>query len=85
MRAKTFLTKEPDTIEWIEKFNEKDVFLDVGANIGIYSLYAAKKVSKVWALEPESLNYAMLNLNILITNYHQKLQPSLSHYTNPLQ
>ena len=73
MRAKTFLTKEPDTIEWIEKFNEKDVFLDVGANIGIYSLYAAKKVSKVWALEPESLNYAMLNLNIFDNKLSSKI------------
>ena len=64
MRAETFFTKEPDTIEWIESFDKNDVFLDIGANIGIYSLYAAKNVSKVWAIEPESLNFAMLNLNI---------------------
>ncbi len=63
-RAQTFLTKEIDTISWINSFNENDVFLDVGANIGIYSLYAANKLSKVWSIEPESLNFAMLNLNI---------------------
>ena len=73
MRAKTFLTKEPDTIEWIEKFDENDVFLDIGANIGIYSLYAAKKVAKVWAIEPESLNYAMLNLNTFDNGLSSKI------------
>ena len=72
-RADTFLTKEIDTIEWIDTFNSKETFLDVGANIGIYSIYAAEKVKKVWSLEPESLNYAMLNLNIYDNNLSQKI------------
>lgn len=73
MRAKTFFFKEPDTIKWIENFDENDVFLDIGANVGIYSLYAAKRGIKVWAIEPESLNFAMLNLNIFDNELSSKV------------
>ena len=45
IRARTLLTKEPETILWIDDFNKDDVFWDVGANIGPYSLYAAKRGS----------------------------------------
>src|SRR5262245_15783933 len=41
-RAETLLTKEPATIRWIDRFAPRDIFWDVGANTGIYSLYAAK-------------------------------------------
>ena len=33
-RARTFFTKEPDTLEWIRGFGEGEVLLDVGANVG---------------------------------------------------
>ena len=42
-RIDTFLTKEPETISWINSFNQEDIFYDVGSNIGLYSCYAAKK------------------------------------------
>jgi hypothetical protein len=42
-RAVSMFTKEPETIAWIDEYvKEGDVFYDVGANIGNYSLYAAK-------------------------------------------
>jgi FkbM family methyltransferase len=64
-RARTLLTKEPITIEWLNTFQEGDVFVDIGANVGTYSLYAAKKrFCRVYAFEPESQNYAALNYNI---------------------
>jgi hypothetical protein len=64
-RARTLLTKEPITIEWINTFQEYDVFVDVGANVGVYSLYAAhQRFVKVYSFEPESQNYATLNYNI---------------------
>ena len=41
-RAKTLFSKEKDTIEWIDKKGGKDkIFFDIGANVGIYSLYYA--------------------------------------------
>jgi FkbM family methyltransferase len=64
-RARTLLTKEPETIEWIDSFDSGDVFWDVGANIGVYSIYAAisRKV-RVLAFEPAAGNYLLINRNI---------------------
>ena len=63
-RAHTFEIKEPETINWIESFEQGDKFLDIGANIGIYSLFAANRNHQTIAIEPDALNYALLNLNI---------------------
>ena len=63
-RSRTFSTKEPETLEWIEGFEQSDVLVDIGANVGIYSLYAASRGHRVVALEPDALNFALLNLNI---------------------
>jgi FkbM family methyltransferase len=64
-RAETLFTKEPATIGWIETFERDDVFWDVGANTGIYSLYAAKvKGILTLAFEPAAFNYALLCDNI---------------------
>ena len=69
-RAQTYQTKEPDTIAWIDTFFQRgDVIYDVGANIGQYSLYAAKRLKghcQVLAFEPEALNYAKINKNIVL-------------------
>ena len=38
-RIDTFLTKEPETIDWINNFKSNSNFWDIGANIGLYSIY----------------------------------------------
>jgi FkbM family methyltransferase len=67
-RARAFATKEPDTIAWIQHHvRAGDVFYDIGANIGVFSLFAARHVAAggaVHAFEPEALNFAQLNKNI---------------------
>ncbi|MEE9473462.1 MAG: FkbM family methyltransferase, partial [Acidimicrobiia bacterium] len=64
-RAETLLTKEPETIEWINAFEEGSVFWDIGANVGVYSLYAALKANCiVLGFEPAAFNYNILNRNI---------------------
>lgn len=64
-RAKTFSTKEPETLEWIDSFPENSVLWDVGANIGLYSVYAAKKRNcRIWAFEPSVFNLELLARNI---------------------
>ena len=64
-RAETLLSKEPITIAWINTFREDEVFWDIGANVGIYSLYAAKLKGVVTlAFEPASFNHALLCDNI---------------------
>ncbi len=64
-RAETLFTKEPDTIAWIGDFAESEVLLDIGANVGMYSVFAAAtRGVTVYAFEPESQNYSLLNRNI---------------------
>lgn len=55
---------------WIDEIVEPDsVFYDVGACIGVYSLYAAKRKNcKVFAFEPLYHNFNVLNRNILLNN-----------------
>jgi FkbM family methyltransferase len=66
-RVDTLYTKEPDTIEWIRSFEAGDVFVDIGANVGMYSIFAAKvKGAMVYAFEPESQNYGLLYKNIVV-------------------
>jgi FkbM family methyltransferase len=68
-RAATYATKEPETLDWLDKeLKDGDVFFDVGANIGLYSLYAAKLRPRcaVFAFEPESQNFARLCNNVSI-------------------
>ncbi len=67
-RVETYFTKESETIEWIDTFKEGEVFFDIGANIGLYSIYAAKKGVQVIAFEPESHNYALINKNVYLNN-----------------
>jgi len=65
-RVGTLFTKEPDTIEWIAGFEPEAVLIDIGANVGMYTIWAAKtRGTKVFAFEPESQNYAVLNRNIV--------------------
>lgn len=57
---------EVDSISCLEKLiNKRDVCIDVGANVGIYSLFMAQKAcnGKVIAFEPLSLNRHMLCIN----------------------
>lgn len=64
-RVRTFFTKEPETLEWIDTFSSGDVFWDIGANIGLYSLYAgARQDISVCSFEPSPVNFYLLAANI---------------------
>lgn len=64
-RAESFSTKEPETLEWIDSIPEDAAVWDVGANIGLYSIYAAKKRNcRVYAFEPSVFNLELLARNI---------------------
>lgn len=67
-RADTLLTKEPETIEWIDGMLSGEVFWDIGANVGLYSVYAAKKGLTVFSFEPSAYNFFMLTKNIEIND-----------------
>ena len=68
-RAETFSKKEPETLDWIDTFEDNEVLWDIGANIGLYSLYAAKKKNcKAYCFEPSVFNLEILARNIYINN-----------------
>ena len=74
-RVKTILDKEPETISWINEFKDKSIFWDIGANVGLYSIYAASKREriKVFSFEPSSSNLRTLSRNISINNLQNKI------------
>jgi FkbM family methyltransferase len=71
--------KEPFTVAWVEEFVKPgDVFYDVGANVGAYSLIAAKFTegrARVFALEPSFPTYTDLCRNVLLNRCEDSIIP----------
>ena len=74
-RAKTFSNKEPETLAWIDTFEETSVFWDIGANVGLYSIYAAKRHDdiEVYSFEPSVFNLELLCRNISENGLSEKI------------
>ncbi|WP_049775401.1 FkbM family methyltransferase [Candidatus Pelagibacter sp. IMCC9063] len=77
-RVATFFTKEPETLEWIDSFEKKEklIFWDIGANIGLYSIYNAlkNKNSTTISFEPSTSNSRVLTRNISINNLEENIK-----------
>jgi len=71
--------KEPETVDWIEgNFKEGDVFFDVGANVGAYSLVASKFCRdriKVYSFEPGFMTFPQLCRNIISNGCMDNIVP----------
>lgn len=71
--------KEPFTIEWIHAWVAPgDVLYDIGANVGAYSLIAAKQAgsgAKVYAFEPGYASFASLHTNIVLNHLGDLVTP----------
>jgi len=73
-RVQTLLSKEPDTIAWLSSIPEGASLLDVGANVGMYSIFAAvTRGARVFAFEPEAQNFALLCRNIAANNLNGRV------------
>jgi len=60
-----FETREPETLAWIEGFQTPCRFWDIGANIGVFSLYAGLRPGvEISAFEPAAASYGALCRNI---------------------
>lgn len=73
-RLRSLFSKEPITIAWIDTFGEGETLFDIGANVGMYTIYAAvMRNASVYAFEPEALNFAELNKNIYLNDLHGRV------------
>lgn len=79
LKRKTACTKEPFTVEWIERaIRPGDVLYDIGANVGAYSLVAAKQAAgdlRVIAFEPSYSTYATLCENVVLNDAARVIKP----------
>lgn len=71
--------KEPETIQWIEEnVKDQDVFYDIGANVGTYSLVAGRFFGgdiQVYAFEPSFSTFEILCKNIILNNCQNRIFP----------
>lgn len=77
-RAHTLVDKEPGTVAWLNKeLRKNDIFYDVGANIGIYSFFAANRLGKgkVISFEPHASNFSILIENIFLNQKGETIIP----------
>ena len=82
-RGMRMLTKQPMTIDWIDRFEPQSVFWDVGANVGIYTLYAALRGdTRVVAFEPAAVNYFLLTANCEANGFDDRVQCLLAGLGN---
>jgi FkbM family methyltransferase len=83
-RALSLWVKEAGTMEWIDKnVRAGERFLDIGANVGVYTLAAAHRVGpsgRVYAVEPHKPNAISLMRNVL----RNRLQDRVDVLTTPL-
>lgn len=73
-RANTMLSQEPEIIDWIDaSMDGKSIFLDVGANIGLYSLYALKRgVKYAYCCDLDFMNLSLLYQNLVINSVQDR-------------
>ena len=74
-RANTFSSKEPETLAWIDRYGKGGgAFFDVGANVGLYSVYFAKtQLGTTYAFEPSVLNLALLAKNVSVNELSDRV------------
>ncbi len=69
--------KEPFTVEWIEQsIRDDDVFYDIGANVGAYSLIAATSSrARVFSFEPSPASFLDLARNVALNGCSNSITP----------
>lgn len=67
-RYKTQFNAESDLCNWIDTFKKKDIFYDIGSNVGMFTIYSAKKKILTYSFEPHPSNVEILYWNIFLNN-----------------
>ena len=73
-RINTFASKEPETLLWLEAIPRGAVLWDVGANIGLYSIYPAlARDCRVYSFEPSVFNLELLARNVFLNRLQERI------------
>lgn len=73
-RAAGVLSKEPDTIAWLDGLAADAVLWDIGANVGAFALYvAATRRCRVLAFEPSAANFFALTRNVELNGLAERV------------
>ncbi len=76
-RVMSLWVKEEGTMRWIEsEAKPGSVFMDIGANVGVYSIAAAHRVGpggKVYSFEPHRFNAATLMQNVMLSSLNERV------------
>lgn len=76
VRAAGVTTKEPDTIAWLNGLDRDEVLWDIGANVGVFALYAAvARGARVLAFEPSAPNFFVLTRNVQLNGLSDLITP----------
>ncbi len=70
-----FKSKEPEVRNYIDKYvRDNDIYFDIGANVGVFSIYAAKRHQRIslFCFEPEYSNLSTLKENIICNDLKTK-------------
>lgn len=78
-RFNSFFEKEPETIAWIQEMIKRgDILFDVGANVGVYTLFAAafyQQDIQIFSFEPVYHNFNKLCKNIILNKFENICKP----------
>lgn len=70
-----FQTDEPEMMAWIDSFEAGETFWDIGANIGLFTMYAAqRKDLNIFAFEPNGLNFGIMMEHMVLNKLDQHAQ-----------
>ena len=59
----------PEMLAWRHELRDGGLFLDVGANVGTYTIWAAELGAEVIAVEPAADTFGLLEENIALNGY----------------
>lgn len=70
-----FQTDEPEMLAWIDSMKAGETFWDIGANIGIFTMYAAlRKDLNILAFEPNGLNFGIMMEHMVLNGLDRYAQ-----------
>jgi tRNA G37 N-methylase Trm5 len=55
------------------EIKKDDLVIDIGANVGSFSIFAANKGARVFSFEPDKKNFEMIKKNIHQNNFQNKI------------